>query len=263
MSSTIFYHTVFSDTNRINTIELERPQLSTTFAPCLRTFSLVVALTGCAASSAQAPHAARLAAAALVEVASSTGGRCRATGSAVHLGNGLYLTVAHVVDGSNQRMRNDCPVVRPALTLKLRGVTVPATLVFAGRYRIDPVFGQRYFAAEDLALLTPQQAGPSLPAAALCAAPPLPGAPAVLVFTSHATRTRITRLAAEPDIEFGAYLEIPVQLEPGASGGALFDATSGCLSGLVSHRDNDNGPPVARLVPASTIRRFVGTCAGC
>ena len=95
-------------------------------------------------------------------------------------------------------------------------------------------------------------------AATLCAGPPAPGTPALLVTASQSVRTRITRLAPESEARFGAYLEIPLHLEPGQSGGALFEAASGCLAGLVSHRDEDGGPARARLVPASTIRRFVG-----
>jgi hypothetical protein len=36
----------------------------------------------------------------------------------------------------------------------------------------------------------------------------------------------------------------------------VFDGASGCLAGLVSHRDTDS--PATRLVPASVIRRFLG-----
>ena len=219
---------------------------------------MLLVVTSCAAPPTRAPDPAMLAAAAVFDVASSTGGRCRATGSAVHLGEGRFLTVAHVVDGSSQQLRGGCPAVPPALTLSIRGATLPATLAGAGRHRIDPVIGQRYFGAEDLALLTPQRGAPALPAATLCAATPPPGTPVLLVTNGQAIRTRITRLAPEPEVAFGAYLEIPVQLEPGASGGALFEAASGCLAGLVSHRDDDGGPPRARLVPARTIRRFVG-----
>jgi len=215
-------------------------------------------LASCAAPAPRAPDPAQLAAASVVAVASSTGGRCRATGSAVHLGEGRFLTVAHVVDGSSQMLRGGCPAVTPALSLTLGGASLPATLAGSGRYRIDPVIGQRYFGAEDLALLTPQRPAPAPPAASICATTPPPGTPVVLVTGGQALRTRVTRLAPEPEAQFGAYLEIPVQLEPGASGGALFEAATGCLAGLVSHRDEDGGPPRARLVPAATIHQFVG-----
>lgn len=199
------------------------------------------------------------AAASVIAVGSSTGGACRANGSAVHLGQGRFVTVAHIVDGSAQQLRGGCPAVRPALMLAMGDTRLPATLAAVGRYRIDPVIGQRYFGAEDLALLTLQRVAPPMPAATLCTATTPPGTPAVLVTATGAIRTRVMRLAAEAEAQFGTYLEIPIHLEPGASGGALFEAQSGCLAGLVSHRDDDGGPPRARLVPADTIRRFVGT----
>jgi hypothetical protein len=197
-----------------------------------------------------------LAAAAVADVRAGTPPRCDSTGAAVHLGGGRFLTAAHVVDGSVQRLRGGCAPGLPAITVVVRGSPAPATLLRAGQDRIDPVIGQRYLAGEDVALLAAGRL-PGLGTAAPCAADPVPGTPAVLVTPRRALRTQVARLAPEPDASFGAYLEIPVMLEAGESGGALFEAASGCLAGLVSHRDEGAGPPRSRLVPASTLRRFL------
>lgn len=193
----------------------------------------------------------------MLEIRSGVAPRCEATGAAVHLGGGRYVTAAHVVDGSVQRLRGDCPAGAPAITMAVRGNPAGATLLRAGRDRIDRGIGQRYLAGEDIALLRPAAGLPQHGVATLCAADPAPGAPMLLVSPRRALRTRISGLHRDADPAFGAYLEIPEMLEAGESGGAVFEAATGCLAGLVSHRDGDGGPPRTRLVPASTIRRFV------
>ena len=219
----------------------------------MRALPALLLLVACGATPARAPDPAMAAAGATATVRSGTGPRCEATGGAVHLGGGFFVTAAHVVDGSTQRMRGGCPAGLPAITLGQQG---PARLLKAGRERVDPVIGQRYLGAEDLAIILPARPS-TMPAATLCATPPTPGDAALLVTPGGAIRTRILRLVVEPDPAFGAYLEIAERLNPGSSGGALF-AANGCLAGIVSHRDEDGGPPRTRLVPAATIARFVG-----
>lgn len=194
----------------------------------------------------------------MADIRSGDAAPCLATGAAVHLGGGRFVTAAHVVDGSTQRRRGGCAPGQPAITLLVRSAPVPAELRRAGRDRVDPVIGQRYLAGEDLAVVVPTRPPAALGSATLCAGRVAPGEAMLLVTPARALRTRVTRLAEEPDPQFGRYLEIPVTLEAGESGGALFEAASGCLAGLVSHRDEDGGPPRTRLVPAETIRRFVG-----
>ncbi len=111
---------------------------------------------------------------------------------------------------------------------------------------------------EDLALIAPTTALPGLGTATPCAGGSPAGTPVLLVTPRRSIRARITGTWQDPDPQFGAYLEIAEALQGGESGGAAFDAASGCLLGLVSHRDEDGGPPRARLVPAATIRRFAG-----
>lgn len=221
-------------------------------------FVLGLLLTACATTPPRPADPALAAATAVLDIRSGAPPRCDATGAAVHLGAGRYVTAAHVVDGSVQRLRGDCPPGPPALTLAVRGNPAAASLLRAGRDRIDRGIGQRYLAGEDIALIRPAPGLPQHGAATLCAADPPQGAMVLLVSSRRALRTRISGTHSDADPAFGSYLEIPVTLEAGDSGGAVFEATTGCLAGLVSHRDQDGGPPRTRLVPASTIRRFLG-----
>ena len=90
-----------------------------------------------------------------------------------------------------------------------------------------------------------------------CPADAGPGSILVLVTRRRAERLRVSGLAPEPDPRFGSYAELPVAMAQGESGGAAFDATTGCLAGLVSHREEAGGTTRTRLVPASAIRRFL------
>ncbi|MBX9593278.1 MAG: hypothetical protein K2X46_02855, partial [Roseomonas sp.] len=218
-------------------------------------------LAACAPPSPARPPEAGLAATATVaEIRSGQAPNCNASGAAIHLGGGRFVTAAHVVDGSVQRLRGFCPPDRqgqPAITLGVRGTEAPARILRAGRDRVDAGIGQRYLGGEDLAIIAPTRPLPGLPAATPCATPPPPGTPALLVTPRRSIRTRLLAPWSDPDRAFGSYLEIPETLAPGESGGAVFVATSGCLAGIVSHRDSDGGPPSTRLVPASTIARFM------
>ncbi|MBU8539122.1 hypothetical protein [Falsiroseomonas tokyonensis] len=198
----------------------------------------------------------------MAQLRSGESARCLATGGAVHVGGGRFVTAAHVVDGSAQRLRGVCPQGAGPLVLGIAGSPAPARLLAAGQDRIDRGIGQRYLDGEDVALLRPVGAFPSLGAARLCAGLPQPGQPALLVTPQRAIRTRLLPPVADPDPRFGAYLEIPETLLPGESGGAVFESASGCLAGLVSHRDEPeragSGPARTRLVPAPVIARFLG-----
>ncbi len=192
--------------------------------------------------------------------------RCLATGAAIHLGQGRFLTAAHVVDGSAQRLRGACPAGAVPLVLSVAGSPAPARLVRAGQDRIDREIGQRYLDGEDVALVVALRPLPSLGTATLCAGLPAEGTPALLVTPRRQHRTRLLGVVAEADPRFGRYLEIPETLAPGDSGGAVFEAASGCLVGLVSHRDEpapgEAALPRTRLVPAPVVARFLAATPG-
>jgi hypothetical protein len=223
-------------------------------------------LVACATAPApRAPDPALLAATAVVQLRSGEAPRCRGTGSAIHLGGGHFVTAAHVVDGTAQAARGVCPGGAGPLAISVAGTVAPARLLRAGQDRIDRGIGQRYLGGEDVALLRVAGPLPSLGRATPCAAPPVPGTPALLVTPRRSQRTRLLGLVAESDPRFGAYLEIPETLAQGESGGAVFESASGCLAGLVSHRDDpapgESGAPRTRLVPASVIARFAAGAA--
>ncbi|MBU8543861.1 MULTISPECIES: trypsin-like peptidase domain-containing protein [Roseomonadaceae] len=224
-------------------------------------------LVACATAPApRAPDPALLAATAVARIRSGESARCLATGAAIHLGGGHFVTAAHVVDGSAQTARGVCPGGAGALAISVAGTVAPVRLLRAGQDHIDRDFGQRYLGGEDVALLRAAGPLPSLGRATPCAAPPVPGAPALLVTPRRSQRTRLLGLVAEADPRFGAYLEIPETLAQGESGGAVFESASGCLAGLVSHRDDpapgETGPPRTRLVPAAVIGRFIAPLTG-
>ncbi|MDO9502008.1 trypsin-like peptidase domain-containing protein [Falsiroseomonas sp.] len=222
-------------------------------------------MAGCAAPPARAPDPALRAATAVVQLSSGEPARCRATGAAIHLGQGRFVTAAHVVDGSAQRLRGGCPAGAAPLVLSVAGSPAPARLLGTGQDRIEPGIGQRYLGGQDVALVVPLRPLPSLGTATLCAAPPVAGTPALLVTPRRAQRTRLLGLVAEADPRFGAYLEIPETLAQGESGGAVFEAESGCLAGLVSHRDEPAAGqpalPRTRLVPAAVVAGFLAGIA--
>lgn len=145
----------------------------------------------------------------------------------------------------------------PAFALAVAGSPAPARLLRAGAGHLEPPVGLRYAGGEDLALLAPLSPLPALGAARPCAADPRPGQEVVLVTRRRAERMRVLGLAAEPDPRDGTYAELALAMAEGESGGAAFDAATGCLAGLVSHREEDGGRARTRLVPAGAIRRFL------
>jgi hypothetical protein len=237
---------------------------------------LLPLLAGCAASvppagriaapaeaaAAEPPPRARRPAAAtvLAGLRSELGPSCFATGAAIHLGQGRFVTAAHLLDGS-QGLRRRCPGLggslgKPAL-LNFQGRDQRARLIRLGRADLRAGLGTYYVGGRDLALLqldVPPRGAPGLP---LCAGPPHPGE-RVLVLTPYREQpAAISGLMREANPLHGGYAEMTLRLEPGESGGAVLDAEGGCLLGLVSHRQE--GPPGerTRIVPAPVLEAFL------
>jgi hypothetical protein len=220
--------------------------------------ALAALLSACAARPApRTPDPALAAAASVAEVASVLGPGCRGSGAAVHLGGGRFLTAAHVVDGIMAEARGCRRGAPPAFSLAVAGTLVPAGLLRTGRGEVERPVGLRYQGAEDLALLAPLRPLPPLGAASPCAADPRPGQELLVVTRRRSERLRVVALAPEPDPRFGTYAEIPLAMAEGESGGGAFDAATGCLAGIVSHREDEGAAARTRLVPAGAIRRFL------
>lgn len=198
----------------------------------------------------------------MAEVAALVGPDCRAGGSAVYLGDGRFITAAHIVDGLMAEARGCRRAPTPTYLLSVAGTPAPASLLATGRGQVDPPVGLRYEGGQDLALLAPTRPLPALPAATPCVADAGPGRILVLVTRRRAERLPVSGLVPEPDPRFGGYVELPVAMAEGESGGAAFDAATGCLAGLVSHREEAGGTTRTRLVQASAIRRFLGDRMG-
>lgn len=179
---------------------------------------------------------------------------CEALGAAVHLGQGRFLTAAHVVDGTPARLRGCAPGPFTPLVV-FDGQASPARLLRAGRGDVAPEVGLRYLGGRDIALL---QTAPLADAgAAVCATDAARGQAVVVATPWRMVRAQVLGTIQETPAAYGGYAEIGIRLEPGESGAGVFDAAGGCLLGLVSHRD-DATPERTRVVLAATLRGFLG-----
>ncbi|WP_426959638.1 trypsin-like peptidase domain-containing protein [Muricoccus radiodurans] len=226
---------------------------------------VALGLSGCAATAPSpivrpvalpVPPAAPGAAGFRVEVRAGRAADCPLVGTAVRIGEGRFLTAAHIVDGTAMRMRN-CggPAMAPVIVAD--GRPAPARLVRQGEGELVPRVGPLYRRGEDLAVLEAPGAPPG-PVARPCGLGPDRGQSVVVASRLRVLEARAGGMVPESSPAYGAYAEIPMRMEPGESGAGVFDAASLCLLGVVSHRP-DETPGVTRIVPAAAIRRFLGT----
>ncbi|WP_419895883.1 trypsin-like peptidase domain-containing protein [Roseomonas sp. USHLN139] len=231
---------------------------------------LLPLLAGCAGSAPPAerpaaePVAARPvlppAASVLAGLRSELGPACFATGAAIHLGHGRFVTAAHLLDGSQGMLRR-CPGLDSSLgkpaQLSFQGREQRARLIRLGRADLRFGLGTYYVGGRDLALLQLDTPPPGAAGLSLCAQGPRPGE-RVLVLTPYREQlAEISGLMREANPLHGGYAEMTLRLEAGESGGAVLDAAAGCLLGLVSHRQE--GPPGerTRIVPAPVLEAFL------
>jgi hypothetical protein len=189
------------------------------------------------------------------------GGRspdCRLRGQAVYLGGGRFLTAAHLVDDMVPRLRNCAGIPLEPLVV-FHGYTMPVRLLRLGAGELEPQIGPIYRGGEDLALLEASRVPPG-PGARPCPGGPVPGQ-AVIVLSGNRHETRAGPMVPEVRDSDGAYADLPIHLAQGESGAGVFDARSFCLLGVVSHRP-DATPDHSRIVPAATIRTFLGAVEG-
>jgi hypothetical protein len=180
---------------------------------------------------------------------------CPLAGTAIHLGNGRFLTAAHLVDGLVTRMRH-CAGTPIQPSIRYAGRNLPVRLLRLGDGYLEPGVGPLYRGGRDLALLQAATALPG-PAAQPCAGGPARGQAVIVSSPRRAQETRAGALVRESRAADGAYADLPVSLVEGESGSGVFDAGSLCLLGVVSHRP-DETPDRTRIVPAATIRAFLG-----
>ncbi|MFC0387364.1 trypsin-like peptidase domain-containing protein [Muricoccus vinaceus] len=185
------------------------------------------------------------------------GGRspdCRLRGNAVYLGQGRFLTAAHLVDDMVPRLRH-CSGIQLEPTVVFGGYSLPVRLLRVGEGHLEPGIGPIYRKGEDLALLQALTV-PAGPAAVPCPSGPLPGQDVVVRSAQRRAVARAGGMVAEDRAADGAYADLPIHLEQGESGAGVFDAQTHCLLGVVSHRPDDT-PGHSRIVPSAAIRAFL------
>ena len=182
---------------------------------------------------------------------------CVAAGAAVHIGQRRFLTVAHLVDGTQPLLHGCSPGAAPP-RIRLAGHDLPAELMRAGQADLAAGLGTYYVGGRDVALLRTGPLPPGHPALALCPGAPHPGERVRVVTPRREADGTITALVREANPLHGGYAELSLPLEPGESGGAVIDARRSCLMGLVSHRETVAGRVHTRIVPAPVLRAFLG-----
>ncbi|MBP0494076.1 trypsin-like peptidase domain-containing protein [Pararoseomonas indoligenes] len=181
---------------------------------------------------------------------------CPLRGNAVYLGGGRFLTAAHLVDGIVPRLRH-CAGTPIPTTIRYAGRVLAVQPLRVGEGYLEPGVGPLYKGGEDLALLQ-ASASPPGPAARPCGAGPLPGQAVRISSSSQQGLAKAGSMVPEVRKADGAYADIALPMAEGESGAGVFDPETNCLLGIVSHRP-DSTPDHSRIVPAATIRAFLGT----
>ncbi|RVT96996.1 hypothetical protein EOD42_11415 [Rhodovarius crocodyli] len=182
----------------------------------------------------------------------------RARATAIRLADGRLLSASHVLDEAGIA-EGFCRLGRPGPPPRLTALALadgrPAARLRSGEAEMDSRDCElAYRGGTDLALLA--EPGPRVAGAAPCAADTTPGQAVIVATRARMARARMAGEAREADPRFGRYAVLPMRLEPGESGGGVFDAATRCLAGIVSQRALDD-PGAAWIVPASTIRAFL------
>ncbi len=186
------------------------------------------------------------------------GGRapgCPLRGQAVYLGEGRFLTAAHLVDDIVPGMRH-CSGAPIPTTIRYAGRVLHVRPVRLGQGYVEPGVGPLYRQGQDLALLQASTAPPG-PAARPCGGGPKQGQPVLVLATGRREAVRAGPIVPESRPADGAYADLPLPMAEGESGAGVFDSETHCLLGIVSHRP-DSMPGHVRIVPADAIRAFLG-----
>ena len=181
---------------------------------------------------------------------------CPLRGNAVYLGQGRFLTAAHLVDGIVPRLRqcNGTPI---PTTVRYAGRTLAVRALRVGEGYLEPGVGPLYKGGEDLALLQASTSPPG-PAARPCGGGPSPGQAVLVSSSDRQGLAKAGDMVPEVRKADGAYADIALPMAEGESGAGVFDPETNCLLGIVSHRP-DSTPDHSRIVPAGIIRAFLGT----
>lgn len=192
----------------------------------------------------------------MVPVTADFSGVASARATAVRLADGRLLSASHILDDAGMAEgfcrlgRRDPP---PQLSAVSIGPGQPATRIRNGQARLNPADCElTYRGGADLALL----AAPGPRGAPLCDSDTTPGQPVLVATRDRVARAIMGGNASEANPANGIYAVLPMRLEPGESGGGVFDARLLCLHGIVSQRALDD-PDAAWVVRTSVIRAFL------
>ncbi|MBB5692136.1 trypsin-like peptidase domain-containing protein [Muricoccus pecuniae] len=189
------------------------------------------------------------------ELRGGYGPACPLQGNAVYIGEGRFLTAAHLVDGLVPQLRR-CVGGMGGTTILFGGRVLPVRPVRVGEGHVEPGIGPLYRRGQDLALLQAAFIPPG-PAARPCRGGPTPGQDVLVLSARRREAVRAGAMVPEIRAADGAYADLPLPMDEGESGAGVFDAGSNCLLGIVSHRP-DAEPDHSRIVPAAAIRAFLG-----
>ena len=165
-------------------------------------------------------------------------------GAGVYLKSGIVITAAHLTD------------INAKMSVQIAGVELPAKVLKQGS--LEDV---------DLTLLLVDEeklpTNIKLPQMQLCAAPPWPGDPVIVVDATRATRSHIVSpqvLSYTLRTRFSTL--IGDVATTGNSGSGVFDPSRKCLLGIMSRKftfhTTEGDKDVAKyFVPAATIRDFM------
>lgn len=186
---------------------------------------------------------------------------CRSQGSGFYIGDGLFLTAAHVLLDRADLMR-DCRFTATAraaldrraetfavLVAPAHGAFGKAAVVAAGHRVLSPIHTMSFAASADYAIIRAD--GAKQDVLGPCAAPAMPMQPVLVVLRNEVARTRVAAAQTAKSGDDAAYVDLDIVLEHGASGAAVLDATTFCVLGIISHRFPEPRPSVTRMTSAA------------
>ena len=190
---------------------------------------------------------------------------CESRGSALYLGDDLYLTAAHVlldradvarecrftpaVSTDFARSAAEADPFRVSVR-RAAGATADGTVAALGSRRSGPSGEMDFAGSADFAIVRAKTAG-ARPALRPCAGPPHPGQTVVVVLRQGLVRTRVAATQTAKSDGDARYVDLDEVLDHGTSGAGVLDAATSCVLGLISHRWPEPTPRVTRMTPTA------------
>ncbi len=182
---------------------------------------------------------------------------CVSRGSALYLGDDLYLTAAHVLlDAADlsRACRFPTTVIRdavrkpggPAFRLHVGGRLAQGRIVTVGPRRSGPSGEMDFAGSADFAIIrarTPH----ALPMLLPCPRPPQPNQKVAVLLRDGVVTAHVAAMQSRTSDDL--YIDLATVFEHGTSGAGVLDATTSCVLGVISHRWPEPTPRVTRMTP--------------